>query len=75
MAVLGPKELEGIYDFAVQLAKDAGELLMAGAKGRYEGGRDATLRIDEKESAVDIVTKVDKGASSRIRLLLEADCG
>jgi len=56
--VLSPEELDAIYVFAIQLARDAGDMLMSGVTSRREG---ASLEIDIKENAVDIVTKTDKG--------------
>ncbi|KAK7738358.1 hypothetical protein SLS53_006169 [Cytospora paraplurivora] len=51
------EELAGIYDFAIQLGKDAGRMLMDAAKLRMARGGEQ--ESEEKESAVDIVTKVD----------------
>lgn len=59
-----PKEadldLDGIYTFAIQLGKDAGAMLMQGARARMSGGSDGG-GVEEKESAVDIVSEVDEG--------------
>lgn len=55
-------DLDAIYAFAVQLGKDAGAMLMAGAEARMGGGEDGSGGgFEEKESAVDIVTKTDEG--------------
>lgn len=56
-------DLDAIYAFAIQLGKDAGAMLMEGARARMAGGGDGG-GIEEKDSAVDIVTKVDEGRSS-----------
>ncbi|ROV93699.1 hypothetical protein VPNG_08881 [Cytospora leucostoma] len=53
------EELDEIYAFAIQLGKDAGDMLMDAAKLRMTGGGEQ--ESEEKESAVDIVTKVDTG--------------
>ena len=58
------QELSEIYEFAVQLGKDAGRVLMEGATCRM-GGSDG-VRVEqaqvEKDSSVDIVTQTDEGA-------------
>ncbi|KUI59664.1 Protein QA-X [Cytospora mali] len=51
------KELDEIYAFAIQLGKDAGKMLMDAAKLRMASG--GAQESEEKESAVDIVTKTD----------------
>jgi len=54
--------LEDTYSFAVQLGKDAGQLLLEAAKRRYEGAsQDRNLNQVEKLNAVDLVTKTDEG--------------
>jgi myo-inositol-1(or 4)-monophosphatase len=59
-----PEHLKEIYDFAVQLAKDAGRMLMDGVEARY--GSDGTAGVQqeqvEKDSSVDIVTQTDEGS-------------
>ncbi|KAF6831459.1 inositol monophosphatase [Colletotrichum plurivorum] len=57
MADISDAELGEIYDFAVQLGKDAGAMLMSAAKSRYDGS--AAQVFTEKESSVDLVTKTD----------------
>ncbi|PNS14110.1 Inositol monophosphatase 2 [Sphaceloma murrayae] len=54
---LSEAELTGIYDFAIQLGKDAGKMLLDGQLARMQGG--LTLASVEKDSSVDIVTKTD----------------
>ncbi|KAF3764210.1 inositol monophosphatase [Cryphonectria parasitica EP155] len=60
---ISEQELDEIYAFAIQLGKDAGEMLMDGARVRMSGssggGQAEEQRIEEKENAVDIVTKTD----------------
>lgn len=63
MEDMTPQELGEIYDFAIQLGKDAGQMLMDFAKARWRdtgsgGGEQLFL---EKDNAVDIVTKADEG--------------
>lgn len=55
-----PEELDAIYAFAVQLGKDAGQMLLEAAEARYDGSGVAESNV-EKESAVDIVTQTDEG--------------
>lgn len=59
------QELDGIYAFAVQLGKDAGEMLMTAARRRMQGessgGTSSTVAYVQKENSVDIVTKTDNG--------------
>lgn len=52
-------DLDEVYAFAVQLGKDAGAMLMSAAQARFAGGGGGGF--EEKESAVDIVTKTDEG--------------
>lgn len=53
------QQMSEIYAFAVQLGKDAGDMLMAAARARIDGQHGGSY--DEKESSVDIVTKTDNG--------------
>ena len=62
MAPLSQDELDGIYAFAVDLGKRAGEMLVDAAQVRIDGG-DATQEEKEhvqKENAVDLVTETDE---------------
>lgn len=63
-----PEHLKEIYDFAVQLAKDAGKMLMDGVEARCGDdttpGAVAQVQV-EKDSSVDIVTQTDEGLSSQ----------
>lgn len=54
------EELDRIYAFAVQLGKDAGQMLLEAAEARYNGPAQTHI---EKDSAVDIVTQTDEGQS------------
>lgn len=60
---LSEEELSEIYEFAIQLGKDAGQMLLDGQFARMGGG--AALASVEKDSSVDIVTKTDTGKLSR----------
>jgi myo-inositol-1(or 4)-monophosphatase len=61
---LSQEELEEIYEFAVGLARKAGEILLDGVKKRMLGGEERGGKQEEKEklNAVDIVTQTDLGA-------------
>lgn len=65
MAVSSDVDLDEVYDFAVQLGKDAGSMLSKGAQDRI--GNNVRATHLEKENAVDIVTKTDEG---KLTLLL-----
>lgn len=60
---ISDKELGEIYEFAVQLGKDAGKVLMAGAQIRIgpSNGVSNEQKSVEKDSSVDIVTQTDEG--------------
>lgn len=59
---ISDKELDEIYDFAIQLGKDAGKILMDRAQLRMSGPANAEEQtFVEKENAVDIVTQTDTG--------------
>lgn len=64
MAGLTQQDLDDIYAFAVQLGKDAGNMLMDAARlrmGDSSGGGGQQQAFTEKDNAVDIVTKTDTG--------------
>ncbi|KAJ6445130.1 Inositol monophosphatase, metal-binding site [Purpureocillium lavendulum] len=69
------QKLQEIHAFAVQLGKDAGQMLMQAAWSRVEN-RSATGTnfdaFDEKDSSVDIVTKTDHAVEAFIRDSIEA---
>jgi myo-inositol-1(or 4)-monophosphatase len=54
-------ELDEIYAFAVQLGKDAGNLLQRAASIRINGKGDQRPAAAVKASEVDIVTETDEG--------------
>ncbi|KAF4954900.1 hypothetical protein FGADI_5002 [Fusarium gaditjirri] len=62
-------ELNDIYAFAVQLGKDAGDMLMAAAQRRIDGSGQSSSAVSyvEKENSVDIVTKTDNDVENFIR--------
>ncbi|KAF5025992.1 hypothetical protein F66182_1894 [Fusarium sp. NRRL 66182] len=62
-------ELKGIYAFAVQLGKDAGDKLMAAAQRRIDGqgSSSSTISYIEKENSVDLVTQTDNDVENFIR--------
>ena len=63
MSGINDQDLDEIYRFAVQLGKDAGQMLMDAARRRMQGdGGGATtpsVAYVEKENSVDLVTKTD----------------
>ncbi|KAL1875494.1 hypothetical protein VTK73DRAFT_10044 [Phialemonium thermophilum] len=69
MPVISDDQLGEIYSFAVQLGKDAGKLLMDGAKARFAGTADGSsdIAFAEKDNAVDIVTQTDEAVESFIQ--------
>lgn len=66
--MLTETELDEIYSFAIQLAKEAGQKLLdavdarlgRASTGTTTGGGGAVGHV-EKESAVDLVTETDEG--------------
>lgn len=68
--ILTETELDEIYSFAIQLAKEAGQKLLDAVDARLgrtstgtgttAGGGGAVGHV-EKESAVDLVTETDEG--------------
>lgn len=69
MAAITDQALGDIYAFAVQLGKDAGDMLMAAARRRMQGdsagGTSSSVNYVQKENSVDIVTKTDTGTFAR----------
>lgn len=55
--------IDEIHAFTVQLAKDAGKMLLGAAEARMSPSHaSGTDQIIEKDSAVDLVTQTDEGA-------------
>ncbi|KAI1840313.1 hypothetical protein JX265_013752 [Neoarthrinium moseri] len=71
MPELSSEELQEIYTFAVQLGKDAGDLLMSFARARWSDNRYSVQAVVEKDSAVDIVTKADEDVEAFIKTSIE----
>lgn len=70
MSAIGETELEEIYAFAIQLGKEAGDLLLAAADLRMQGdGRKEQTSV-EKASSVDLVTQTDEGKLQFFVILL-----
>ncbi|WYZ43767.1 hypothetical protein EsH8_VII_000203 [Colletotrichum jinshuiense] len=66
MADISDAELREIYDFAVELGKQAGDLLMKAARSRFGAGGQSQA-FTEKENSVDLVTKTDEEVEAFIR--------
>jgi myo-inositol-1(or 4)-monophosphatase len=64
MGSLKSEELDGIYAFAIQLAKDAGARLQRAANARTNGNGNQKPASALKASEVDIVTETDEGLYS-----------
>lgn len=67
MTGFSQEQLDEIYGFAVELGKDAGQMLLDAARLRMgDGGRSAGQKEHvEKENAVDLVTETDEGTLFR----------
>jgi outer membrane lipoprotein SlyB len=63
MTTLSQEELDGIYAFAVELGKRAGQMLTDAAQIRIDGGNATSEQKEhvQKENAVDLVTETDEG--------------
>src|SRR5690348_10862099 len=60
---LSPKELEEIYNFALETGRNAGKILIDGVERRTgdSSKREVEGKMEEKMNAVDIVTQTDLG--------------
>ncbi|KAF2687181.1 inositol monophosphatase [Lentithecium fluviatile CBS 122367] len=68
MSEISKEELDEIYAFAVQLGKDAGEMLMDAAKVRMgDVGTQEQKEHVQKENAVDLVTETDENIEAFIK--------
>ncbi|KAF2032998.1 inositol monophosphatase [Setomelanomma holmii] len=69
MATISQEELDGIYAFAVELGKQAGQMLMDAAQVRIDGGiaRSEEKEHVQKENAVDLVTETDENVEAFIK--------
>ncbi|RYF47730.1 MAG: hypothetical protein EOO38_11580 [Cytophagaceae bacterium] len=74
MAAISQKELDDIYTFAVELGKQAGDMLMAAAQVRIDGGNASAEQPEhvEKENAVDLVTETDESMFAMTQLSIQA---
>lgn len=63
MTTISQDELDGIYAFAVDLGKKAGQMLTDAAQIRIDGGSTTPEQKEhvQKENAVDLVTETDEG--------------
>lgn len=66
MATIAQEELDSIYVFAVNLGKQAGQMLTDAAQIRIDGGHGTRAQKEhvQKENAVDLVTETDEGTST-----------
>ncbi|KAF2969701.1 hypothetical protein GQX73_g3938 [Xylaria multiplex] len=71
MGDITEQELGEIYDFAVQLGKDAGQLLMDFARARWGDKGSGEQLFSEKDNAVDIVTKADEDVEAFVKSSIE----
>ncbi|KAH7391067.1 inositol monophosphatase [Phaeosphaeria sp. MPI-PUGE-AT-0046c] len=69
MASLSQDELDGIYAFAVDLGKQAGQMLVDAAQVRIDGGTAIQGEKEhvQKENAVDLVTETDENVEAFIK--------
>lgn len=75
MSGINDQELQEVYQFAIQLGKDAGDMLMTAARSRMQGtasgsGSGGQVAYVEKENSVDLVTKTDNGAAHEYSVML-----
>lgn len=54
-------ELEQIYQFAIQLGRNAGKLLLGALEDRRNAALSEDVEHEQKLNAVDIVTQTDQG--------------
>jgi myo-inositol-1(or 4)-monophosphatase len=66
MTIMTADELDELYQFTIGIARQAGDILMRGAKSRFGGN--SVLSHTEKDNAVDLVTKTDEGRKSGNRV-------
>lgn len=71
MGEIMEEQLGEIYDFAVQLGRDAGGLLMEFAKARWGEKGTGEQLFSEKDNAVDIVTKADEDVEAFVKTSIE----
>ena len=69
MSEISREELDGIYAFAVQLGKRAGQMLKDAAQLRMNGGGGTKAQDEhvQKANAVDLVTETDEDVEAFIK--------
>ena len=69
MSDISQDELSEIYAFAVQLGKDAGQMLMQAARLRTDDTRASQKQEEhaQKANAVDLVTETDENIEAFIK--------
>ncbi|KAF1816758.1 inositol monophosphatase [Eremomyces bilateralis CBS 781.70] len=67
MYSISDEELDHVYRFALDLANGAGEMLQKSVRGRMQSNSLTNLQQEEKESAVDLVTKADEDVEAFIK--------
>lgn len=69
MTTLSQKELDEIYVFAVDVGKNAGQMLIDAAQIRVDGGNGTEEQKEhvQKENAVDLVTETDENVEAYIK--------
>ncbi|KAJ4368008.1 hypothetical protein N0V83_006363 [Neocucurbitaria cava] len=69
MAEISRDELDEIYEFALELGKQAGKMLTDAAQVRISGGNGTQEEKEhvQKENAVDLVTETDENVEAFIK--------
>lgn len=62
-STLTNEELKGILDFSINLAREAGKLILEGSDAI---ARSAAEAIEEKKNSVDLVTQFDKAVEDLV---------
>ena len=61
---LSRETLKGVLEFSIQLARDAGKLILEGSDAILRSPAEA---VEEKKNSVDLVTQYDKAVEDLIR--------
>ena len=61
---LSGETLKGVLEFSIQLARDAGKLILEGSDAILRSPAEA---VEEKKNSVDLVTQYDKAVEDLIR--------
>lgn len=69
MSEISREDLDGIYAFAVELGKQAGQMLKDAAQLRINGGGGTKAQDEhiQKANAVDLVTETDEDVEAFIK--------